>query len=253
MTRKYQSIIDSIYPGALLLFIAVLWQIVCELGLVPAFMLPSPVDVIKAFVNDFPLLISHARTSLTVSAIGLFYSVTVAFILGILMDRFEFLYKMLFPTVIITQTVPTIAVAPLLVLWMGYGMTPKIAVVFITCFFPVLIGFLTGLKSVNTSVLNLFRSMSANYFQVLTMVKIPYAMDGLFSGLRISATYAIVGAVIAEWLGGSSGLGVYMTRVRNAYAFDKMFAVIILITIISLIVVKLVDMAHDGLTKYKSK
>ena len=211
-------------------------------------MLPSPESVITAFVKDFRLLMFHAGTSLTISALGLLCSVFAAFILGILMDRFEFLYKLIFPAVVVTQTVPTIAVAPLLVLWMGYGMQPKIAVVFITCFFPVLVGFLTGLKSVNKSVLNLFRSMNANYFQVLTMVKLPYSVDGLFSGLRISATYAVVGAVIAEWLGGSSGLGVYMTRVRKAYSFDKMFAVIILITIISLIVVKLVDMLHRQLT-----
>jgi ABC-type nitrate/sulfonate/bicarbonate transport system permease component len=207
-------------------------------------MLPSPVAVAKAFITDLPLLLKHSLTTLAEAALGLFLSVACAIGFAILMDRFVIIKKTFYPVAIVTQTIPTIAIAPLLVLWLGYGIAPKIAVIFITCFFPVLIGFFNGLSGVDAQMQRLMRSMGATYMQMLRHVKIPYALDGFFSGLRISATYAIVGAVISEWLGGNSGLGVYMTRVRKAYAFDRMFAVIILITIVSLALIKLVDFIH---------
>ncbi|MBQ6507326.1 MAG: ABC transporter permease subunit, partial [Clostridia bacterium] len=142
---------------------------------------------------------------------------------------------------VVTQTIPTIAIAPLLVLWMGFGMAPKITLVEITTFFPVAVGLLDGFKSADPDAVALLRSMNATRGQIFRHVKFPAALPFFFSGLRISASYAVVGAVISEWLGGFEGLGVYMTRVRKAYAFDKMFAVILLIVIVSLLLMKLVN------------
>jgi len=140
-----------------------------------------------------------------------------------------------FPLLVVTQTIPTIAIAPLLVLWMGFGMEPKITLVVITTFFPIAVGLLDGFKSVDPDAVALLRSMKATRWQIFRHVKFPEALPSFFSGLRISASYAVVGAVISEWLGGFEGLGVYMTRVRKAYAFDKMFAVIILVAAVSLL------------------
>jgi len=145
------------------------------------------------------------------------------------------------PLLVVTQTIPTIAIAPLLVLWMGFGMEPKITLVVITTFFPVAVGLLDGFKSVDPDAVALLRSMNATRGQIFRHVKLPAALPFFFSGLRISASYAVVGAVISEWLGGFEGLGVYMTRVRKAYAFDKMFAVILLIVIVSLLLMELVN------------
>jgi ABC-type nitrate/sulfonate/bicarbonate transport system permease component len=239
------------YPVVFFAVLIIVWQCISSFGLVPAFMLPSPVAVAKAFVTDLPLLAMHSVTTLGEAALGLALSVVMAVLFAVLMDRFAAVKKTLYPVAVVTQTVPTIAVAPLLVLWMGYGVAPKIAVIFITCFFPVLIGLYGGLSSVEPAMLRLMKSMGATYLQMLTHVKFPYALGAFFSGLRISATYAVVGAVISEWLGGNSGLGVYMTRVRKGYAFDKMFAVIILITIISLVLIRLVDALHRALTPWE--
>ena len=166
-------------------------------------------------------------------------------------NQFEFLYKGLYPVAILTQTIPSIAIAPLLVLWMGYGVLPKIALIFITCFFPLLIGILDGFKSADQNVIRMYRSMNASYFKILTDVKIPYSLESFFSGLKISASYSVVGAVISEWLGGKGGLGVYMTHVRKAYAFDKMFAVIFLISIISLLLMEVVKLLQRGVMPWK--
>jgi len=120
-------------------------------------------------------------------------------------------------------------------------MAPKITLVVITTFFPIAVGLLEGYRSVDPDAISLMRAMGASRVQIFYHVKFPAALPYFFSGLRISASYAIVGAVISEWLGGFEGLGVYMTRVKKAYAFDRMFAVIILIVIISLLLMALVD------------
>lgn len=205
-------------------------------------MLPSPISVAAAFIKDFPNLMTHALVSLQEAIYGLIIGVVLAFIIASLMDRFETLEKALLPLLVVTQTIPTIAIAPLLVLWMGFGMAPKITLVVVTTFFPIAVGMLDGYKSVDPDEIDLLRSMKANRLQIFRHVKIPAALPYFFSGLRVSASYAVVGAVISEWLGGFEGLGVYMTRVRKAYAFDKMFAVIILIIIVSLFLMALVDL-----------
>jgi len=240
-----------VWPAGFFALLVAAWQGVCAAGWVPGFMLPSPASVAKAFAADFPLLMRHVLTTLAEAGVGLGLAVVAALFAAILMDRFLVMRRTFYPVAIVTQTVPTIAIAPLLVLWLGYGVTPKIAVVFITCFFPVLIGVSGGLSGVDPAMLRLMRSMGATPRQMLRYVKLPYALPGFFAGLRISATYAIVGAVISEWLGGNSGLGVYMTRVRKAYAFDRMFAVILLITAISLLLILFVDVLHRAATPWE--
>ena len=158
------------------------------------------------------------------------------------MDQFEPLYKAFYPLIVLTQTVPTVAIAPLLVLWFGYEMAPKVILIVITTFFPITVGLLNGFKSADKDSINLLRAMGASKLQIFKIVKLPGSLSQFFAGLRISASYAVVGAVISEWLGGFSGLGVYMTRVKKAFSFDKMFAVIFLISIISLLLMKCVDL-----------
>ena len=184
-----------------------LWQFVCVAGLVPNFMLPSPIEVATALIGDFPLLVSHLWVTLAEAVMGLSIGVAVGFVFAVLMDKFELFYLAFDPLLTVSQTVPTVAIAPLMVLWFGYGILPKVLLVVLTTFFPVAVALASG-----------------------------------FRGLRISATYAIVGAVIAEWLGGFTGLGVYMTRVRKSFQYDRMFAVIIITSALSLALMRGVDL-----------
>ena len=203
-------------------------------------MLPSPIDVVKAFADNFSIMMKQAAVTLQETLYGLLIGIAIAFVIASLMDRFTIINKALYPVLVVTQTIPTIAIAPLLVLWMGFGMAPKITLVVITTFFPIAIGLLNGFQSVDEDAINLMRSMGARRLQIFRIIKLPNAAASFFSGLRISAAYAVVGAVVSEWLGGFEGLGVYMTRVKKAYAFDKMFAVIVFISAISLVLMGIV-------------
>jgi len=239
--KKLTSITDKLSPAFLIILILVVWQAVVSLGIVPNFMLPSPVQVVQAFISDFPSLMENASTSLQETFWGMLIAILLAFGSAFLMDRFRLVKKSLYPILIITQTVPTVAIAPLLVLWLGYDMTPKIVLVIISCYFPIAVGLLNGFCSADPDVINLMLTMGSSKWQIFCHVKMPSALNNFFSGLRISVSYSVIGAVVAEWLGGNSGLGVYMTRVRKSYAYDRMFAVILLVSVISLLLMKLVD------------
>ena len=241
MTRKYQNITSKTAPIVSILAVLLLWFTLCEGEIVPAYMLPSPVDVGKAFVNDFPILMQHAAVTLQEAIYGLLLGIVFAFVIATLMDRFPFLYKAVYPLLVISQTIPTIAIAPLLVLWMGFSMAPKITLVVVTTFFPITVSLLDGYRSVDADEVSLMRSMGAKRIQIFRYIKLPGALTQFFSGLKVSASYAVVGAVISECLGGFEGLGVYMTRVKKAYAFDKMFSVIIFISVISLLLMLLIS------------
>lgn len=241
--------LPSVAAVAALLLI---WQLVCSLELIPSFMLPSPLEVMQAFVSEFPLLLENSVITLQEAFIGLILGVSVGFAVAVLMDTFAFLYKAFYPLLIITQTIPSVAIAPLLVLWFGYEMTPKIVLIVISTFFPVTVGLLDGFRSADKDAIGLLRSMGANRVKVFRYIKFPSALPQLFSGLRIAAAYSVVGAVISEWLGGFGGLGVYMTRVKKAFAFDKMFAVIFLISAISLALMALVGFAEKKCMPYRN-
>ena len=242
MTKRLQSITSKLPAAAALCLLILLWQFLYQSGAVPAYMLPSPIQVVKALFTDLPTILRHAVVTLQEAFYGLCIGVVLAFVMATLMDHFRILNKALYPIMIITQTIPTIAIAPLLVLWMGFYMAPKITLVVITTFFPITVGLLDGYKSVDKDSIDLMRAMGASKVQIFFHVKLPAALPQFFSGLKISASYAVVGAVISEWLGGFEGLGVYMTRVSKAYAFDKMFAVIIFIVIISLLLMVTVNL-----------
>lgn len=242
MKRKLQNTTSKIWTIAALAFILIIWQAVSVAGLVPGYMLPAPTQVVKAFISEFPALMENAKVTLIEAAVGLLCGVAFGFIMAVLMDHFEKLYQAFYPLVVISQTIPTVAIAPLLVLWFGYEMLPKVILIVIATFFPITVGLLDGFRSADKDTINLLRSMGAGKVQIFRYIKLPGAMSYFFASLRISAAYSVVGAVISEWLGGFSGLGVYMTRVKKAFAFDKMFAVIFLISIISLLLMKLVDL-----------
>lgn len=240
LKRKLQSITSKLPVIVTLCLVFFIWLLLSSTGVVPAYMLPSPIAVIKAFIEDFSIIMIHARITMMEAILGLLIGIVLGVITAILMDCFAILDKAIYPLLVITQTIPTIALAPIFVMWMGFGMAPKITLVVITTFFPITVGFLEGLKSVDIDSVNLMRSMNANGFHIFVHLKGPSALPYFFSGLKISASYAVVGAVISEWIGGFEGLGVYMTRVKKAYAFDRMFAVIIFIVLMSLLLMQII-------------
>lgn len=251
--KKQKSIGTKLSVVLFFAAVVLLWQLASMCGLVPKFMLPSPVDVVLALFSDWKILLGHLFITLSEAFWGMGTAVLASLLFAVLMDRFTFLREAFYPVCVVSQTVPTIAIAPLLVLWFGFGMLPKVLLVFITCFFPMLVALLGGFEMSDKGVLRLYRSMNASYLRVLFDVKLPYALESFFSGLKISASYAIVGAVISEWLGGEGGLGVYMTRVRKSFRFDRMFAAIIVVSVLSLLLMKLVELIEKKAMPWKDE
>ena len=231
----------NIVPVVVIIMLLVIWQIACTFRWVPGYMLPSPIEVIKAFVSDFPLLMSHARVTLLEACLGLFGGIALGFICAVLMDVFPVVKKGLYPLLVISQTIPPVAIAPLLILWFSYGIAPKVILVVMVSFFPMAVGLYDGLTSVDEDMIKLMHSMRASKLQIFVYVKFPAALTQFFSGVRMAAAYSVVGAVISVWLGGFYGLGVYMTRVKKSMAYDKMFAVIFFVSAISLLLMALVS------------
>ena len=228
---------QPLVPAAALLL---LWQGLSMSGIVPGYMLPGPLRVAAAFAADFPLLMRHLWRTLLEALAGLTIAAAASITLAIAMDASRLLKDSLSPLLLLTQTIPTIAVAPLLILWLGYGAAPKITLVFLVCFFPMTLGLLGAFAGADTDAIRLLRSMGATKRQIYRFIKLPQALPAFFSGLKIAGSYSIIGAVISEWLGGDAGLGVYMIRVRRSYSFDKMFAAILLTSALSILLIKII-------------
>ncbi|UTO05588.1 ABC transporter permease [Moraxella sp. FZLJ2107] len=236
---------------ALVLALLVLWQAVIGAGLVPDYLLPSPWQIIQALIDDAPLLAMHAKYTLATAFIGTLIGLLLSFVLSILMDLSRIFRQSVYPLLLLNQTIPTIAIAPLLVIWLGYGIAPKVVLVVLSVFFPMTIALLDGYRSVSADALNLFRSMNATTYQTYRHLKIPSAMGYFFTGLKVALSYALISAVVAEWLGGYHGLGVYMTRVRKSYELDNMFAVIFLISCLTLLLIALVKWCEKRVMAYQ--
>lgn len=249
--RKSTNIDSKIYPLVTLILIIVFWQGIVVLNKVPNYILPSPVKIVSAAIKDFDLISEHAKVTLYESFVGFALSIIFSFILAVIMDSFETIKKCIYPLLVISQTIPTIAIAPLFIIWFGFGVLPKIIVVIMVCFFPIIISLIDGFEKIDKDYINLFKNMKATKVQTFYHLKLPYALVNLFSGLKIAATYMIMSAVIGEWLGGDKGIGVYMVRAKNAYALDKVFASILVIVIISILTIYILNFLGKKIVHWK--
>ncbi len=231
-----------LYPLITVFAAVILWGIVTEIFDIPSYILPGPVQVIRAFIKDFPLIMYHAAATLGEGALGIAVSVVISILIAVWMDRSPAAKKTIYPLLVISQTVPVMAIAPLLIIWFGFGMAPKIILVVIMCFFPITVNMTDGFAQVDRDCLNMFRVWNASERQILRHLKFPAALPYFFSGLRISVTWMLVAAILSEWLGGSRGIGVYMLRSKQAYALDKVFASVIFVVLVSLILIGILNL-----------
>jgi len=251
--KRQKSIINYLLPTGVFVFILLIWQLICSLGIVPSLLLPSPLEVCSALISDIDNLSRNALYTLSETFVGMAITIVLSFMLACFMDKISLIKTALYPLLVVTQTIPSIAIAPLLVIWFGYDMLPKIILIVIVCFFPLAIGFLDGFASADEDEIRLLRSMGASDLQIFWHLKLPKAMPHFFSGLKISSSYCIVSAVISEWVGGSKGLGVYMMRVKNNYDYDKMFAVIFVISALSILLMAFISLLEKKIMPYKTK
>ena len=221
-------------PVLLIGILLFVWEGAVELFSIPLYVLPSPLQVLRALAKDLPVLSLHGGVTVAEALAGMAVSMVLAAALGILMDCFPLVRRGLYPVLVVTQTVPMIVMAPILIIYMGFGIGPKILTVVLMCFFPVAVSFSDGLAQVDEEYVNLVRSYGAGRFQAYRLVKIPAAVPSLLSGLKVAATYSISGAVVGEWIGATQGLGYYLLRVKNSYMLDRVFACVAVIILLSL-------------------
>ncbi len=232
---------DKLYPIGAILILILLWQLASSLEWIHTLSIPSPIQIIVALFTESSLLLSHLIYTLYEGLMGIITSIILAMVIALIMDLSKTVKRILYPLLIVSQTVPIIVLAPLFAMWFGFGIMPKIVVVTLVCFFPITVSITEGLDSVDVELIDLMKTMNATPFQIFTKVKLPASMINFFSGLKIAVTYSIMGAIIGEWMGGIAGLGVYMMRVKNSFAYDKMFAAILLVSAVSLLIFKTIE------------
>lgn len=222
-------------PALLLLVgLLVLWECFVLWGGTPRWILPSPSDIVRAGVEAAPLMAPHVWQTLLETWLGLALALVGGLALALAIDLSSVLRRALYPLLVASQTIPIMALAPLLIIWFGYGILPKVVVVFLVCFFPIAINTADGLAGADPEMLALLRSMGATRWQIFTRVRLPGAMPAFFTGLKIAITYSVVGAIIGEWVGASRGLGIFMLRASNSFLTDRVFAAIAVTSLLSI-------------------
>jgi putative hydroxymethylpyrimidine transport system permease protein len=246
--KKRKSGIDWL-PIGFSLLILVIWQVVVVIRDVPEFILPSPVRVIEELIGSWQILLDHTLVTVTEAFLGLLASIVLGSAIGLAMGYFKTFRRMVYPLFVITQTVPLFVLAPLFILWFGFGILPKIIVVFMVCFFPIAVTFAQGLVRSDSGMDDLLKVMGASRWKIFRISRIPQALPYFFSGLKIAATYGIVGAVLAEWVGAQKGLGVFMTRAMKSFRTGALFADVFIIVLLSLVLYKIVEWVEQMVCK----
>jgi putative hydroxymethylpyrimidine transport system permease protein len=212
------------------------WQLVVWLTGLPPFILPDPARVADALVERGALLAEHAATTFVEIVAGLVLGTVVGAASALAVSYFEPMRRWLLPILVVSQAIPVFALAPILVLWLGYGLASKIAMAVLIIYFPVTAAFYDGLRRTDPGWLDLARVMNGSRWQTLRRVRLPAALPALASGLRVAAAVAPIGAIIGEWVGSSAGLGYLMLQANARVQIDAMFAALIVLAVIALAV-----------------
>ena len=238
----------------LLLFIVLLigWEIGVRVTDTPRWFLPAPTEVAQEMVDSRSILWGHTRTTLSEVLVGFSIATAIGVLsaLGIASSRIA--ERAIYPVIVASQAIPIIALAPILLIWFGYGMTPKVIVVVLICFFPIAINMADGLRAVDPDAIALLRSMGANRWQIMRIVRVPSSMPYLLSGLRIAAAVSVIGAIVGEWVGASSGLGYLMTRSASQFQTPLLFAAVGISAIMGISMFALVVLAERFIVPWRS-
>jgi ABC-type nitrate/sulfonate/bicarbonate transport system permease component len=228
----------------LILSLAVLWELAARLWEIQPWLLPAPTQILSAGAAARELLGPHLWQTAQETLWGFALALAVGLSLGVLIELSPLLRNALYPLLVVSQTIPTIAIAPLLAIWLGYGIWPKIIVVGLVCFFPIVVSTADGLRGVDQELVALLRTMGASQADIFRLVRLPGALPAIFSGVKIAVTYSVVGAILGEWVGASRGLGVFMLRASNSFRTDWVFASIAITAALSVCLFALVALVE---------
>lgn len=251
--RRIGSIAWSSLPPLVFVAILLAWAAAVELFRIPAYLLPGPLAVFERLFSDVNSLWTHTQSTLVVLVIGLLLSIVIGIPLGLVIALSRTAKQLLYPQVMVLQLVPKIAIAPLLLVWLGFSLDTKVALVVLITFFPLLMASISGFRILDDRLLYLTRSMGASRWQTFWSLRFPAALPVIFSGIKTSATIAITGALVAEFLGSNSGLGYALLRASGAMDTEYMFAILVILTVIGVILNYLVEGVEWLLTPWQRR
>ena len=224
---------DVVAPVTLTLFVLSGWQIYVWLSDIRPQVLPGPIRIVRESVESAGAIWAHALVTMSEVAAGFAISIVCALALGLLLDVSTPLRRAVYPIIVASQTVPIPVVAPLMIVWFGFGVLPKIIVIGLFTFVPIVLGFAAGLASTERPTLDLMRTFGSSRWQTYRYVKIPAALPDLFTGLRIAAIYAVLGAIFGELAGATDGLGIFLEQSRLSFRTDLVFGAIFVVALLS--------------------
>ena len=244
LARASQNLLNSawIKPFGLLVLTVVLWDLAVRIFAIPPYLVPPPKDVAVAFWNEGGMLLREAVPTTTATLGGFILSALFGIPIAMLIAGSRTVESYVYPLLVFSQSIPKVAVAPLFVVWFGFGMAPKVISAFLLGFFPVVVAGVQGFKSLDPEMRDLVRSMKASRLQSFYMVSLPHALPAIFAGLKVSVTLAVVGAVVGEFVGANSGIGFVLQRSIGNFELPTMFAALVILAMISVILFWLIDL-----------
>lgn len=241
---------QKIIPMVITITFVLLWQLAVEVFKIQPFILPSPINILKSLYEERNLLLTHSLVTLGEALVGFTIAIASGICFGLLMGFYKPVRIALYPIFVVSQTIPLIILTPLFAIWFGFGFLPKIIIVALVCFFPITVTFTQDLIKTDEDMDFILKVMGAGRWKSFVLARIPQAMPGLFSGLKIAATYSIMGAVISEWVGAQKGLGIFMTRAMTSFKTAVLFADVVLIVVLSLGLYKVVEIIEKKIVNH---
>lgn len=222
-------------PVLTLVLLVVLWEIAVRAAEIPRFLLPAPSAVWDSMIENWNVLMKHAGVTLLETMIGFVLSVVVGVALAVVMVMWPLAGAAVFPILVASQVIPKVAIAPLMVVWIGTGVTTSSLIAFVMAFFPVVVNATLGMKSVNDSSIDLLRSMRATKWQVFRFLRFPNALPYIMTGMQLAVAFAIVGAIVGEFVGSEAGLGYLLIVTQGNLRTDLLFAALVVLTALGLL------------------
>jgi ABC-type nitrate/sulfonate/bicarbonate transport system permease component len=240
-----RRVIGRSAPSLLLLAGALaLWQVLTVVRHVPTYLLPGPVDIWRAGVDEHDLLLTNAVPTLEIAVFGFALAALVGLAVAVAIRFSPVLEAGVYPIVIVSQTVPVVALAPVLVVLLGFTILPKLIIVALICFFPITVNAVDGFHSVDPDLVKMMRSFGAGRWRIFRAVEWPSALPFIFSGAKVAVTFSVVGALFGEWAGSSEGLGYLMTQKESQFDTGALFAAIALLSLIGIALFAVVSLAE---------
>ena len=228
-------------PTFIILIILITWQLLVTISNIPAYILPTPTSVIGATVSNVDTMWAHAIITFIEMISGLIIGTILGSLSALILCYYRPVRQWLMPILVISQAIPVFALAPILVLWLGYGMISKVAMAVLIIYFPVTAAFFDGLKNTNHGYVDLSHTMGASKRSTLIHIKMPAALPAFASGLRVATAMAPIGAIVGEWVGSSEGLGYLMLHANGRMQIDVMFAALLVLAVMSITLYYTVD------------